>query len=112
MRYGLSKKHIAIIRSVFLAHPFIEEALLFGSRAIGSYKETSDIDIALKGTMTEAMVSKVKGALNEETSIPLFFDIVNYYDIQNQHLLEEINEKGVSIYHRPPLAPHLRGGAT
>ena len=72
MMHGLSKEQVAIIRNVFLHHPSIEEALLFGSRAFGNHKATSDIDIALKGTMTEMTLSRVKCTLNEEMPIPLF----------------------------------------
>jgi predicted nucleotidyltransferase len=48
MKYGLSEKQLMEITSKLAEIPEIEEAVLFGSRAIGTYKEASDIDIALK----------------------------------------------------------------
>jgi predicted nucleotidyltransferase len=53
--------------------PDIEEAILFGSRAIGTYKEASDIDIALKGpTVKAALAAKMKFVFEEDTYIPFF----------------------------------------
>ena len=44
--YGLSDTVVADICSVFQRFPNIEEVLIFGSRAKGSYSEGSDIDLA------------------------------------------------------------------
>ena len=47
--YGLSDTVVADICSVFQRFPNIEEVLIFGSRAKGSYSEGSDIDLAAIG---------------------------------------------------------------
>ncbi len=47
--YGLSDIVIADIRSVLERHANIEKAIIFGSRAKGTYSEGSDIDIAVIG---------------------------------------------------------------
>jgi predicted nucleotidyltransferase len=46
---GLTKEDIYNIKSVFSNYLQIEEALLYGSRAMGNYKPASDIDISLMG---------------------------------------------------------------
>ena len=46
MRYGLPDEHIKIILDYIARHSEIEEAILFGSRALGTYKPGSDVDIA------------------------------------------------------------------
>lgn len=48
-RYGFSKEIFYIIIDVFKKYSdVIEKVLLFGSRARGDFKRTSDIDIAIK----------------------------------------------------------------
>ena len=46
---GLSAKTIDKLHSVFARHPHIEQAILYGSRAKGTYRNGSDIDLTLKG---------------------------------------------------------------
>ena len=48
-RYGFSKEIFYIIIDVFKKYSYaIEKVILFGSRARGDFKRTSDIDIAIK----------------------------------------------------------------
>lgn len=47
--YGLSDTIIEGLREVFKKHANIDEVIIFGSRAKGTYSEGSDIDLALKG---------------------------------------------------------------
>ncbi|MFH1897012.1 MAG: nucleotidyltransferase domain-containing protein [Candidatus Desantisbacteria bacterium] len=99
MKYGLSDKQLNEIISLLGAYPEIEEAILFGSRAIDTYKEASDVDIAIKGEKaTASLAAKLKYYFEEETYLPFFFDFVAYPTITNAALREHINTKGVSIY--------------
>jgi predicted nucleotidyltransferase len=46
----------------------VEEAILFGSRALGTYKPASDVDIALKGEgVTSALAARLKFDIEEDT---------------------------------------------
>ena len=47
--FGLSVETNAKIRSVFTAHPEIEQARIYGSREKGNYRTGSDIDVCLSG---------------------------------------------------------------
>ena len=47
--YGLKKDTIEKILNVFTKYSQIHNVVLFGSRAIGTYKNGSDIDLCLKG---------------------------------------------------------------
>jgi type I restriction enzyme, S subunit len=101
MKYGLSEKQLAEIIAILRSFPEIEEAILFGSRAIDTFKEASDVDIALKGErVTAALAAKLKFELEEETYLPFFFDFVAYPTITNEALREHINTKGVVIFRR------------
>lgn len=101
MNHGLSKRDLDEISEVLKSFPEIEEAVLFGSRAKGNYKPGSDIDIAIKGRgIEQACVSDLSYILNEESSLPYFFDIVHYESISEQELVEHINRVGRQIYVR------------
>ncbi len=49
MRYGLNEEIIRQITDIFTRFPSIEKVLLYGSRAKGTYKTGSDIDLCLVG---------------------------------------------------------------
>lgn len=51
--FGLPGKTLAIIRQILANHPFVECAILYGSRAKGNYKNGSDIDLTFVGTAVE-----------------------------------------------------------
>jgi len=53
--------------------------LIFGSRAKGTEKIGSDVDLAVKEErVTPEQVLELKDLLEEETLIPYFFDILHY----------------------------------
>jgi predicted nucleotidyltransferase len=101
MRYGLTEKQITEITDFIARYPQVEKAALFGSRAIGSYKPASDVDIALFGSQVNAALGAViKYDIEEDTYLPFFFDIVAYPKITNAALREHIDSKGIVLYER------------
>jgi predicted nucleotidyltransferase len=96
--FGLTDKDLQWIVDVIGTYPQVEEAFLFGSRALNTHKKGSDIDIALKGTEIEFIASKISGILNEESHLPYFFDILDYNFIDNEALKEHIDRVGQRIY--------------
>ncbi|MFH1405205.1 MAG: restriction endonuclease subunit S [Patescibacteria group bacterium] len=101
MKYGLSNEQLEIIRSFLSKEPAIEEAVLFGSRAIDTFKEASDIDLAIKGDSFDLfMANSLKNRLEDETNIPFIFDIIAYKSIKSEELKQHIRIKGVVIYRR------------
>lgn len=101
MKFGLSDKQINEIVNVLASYNEIEEALLFGSRAMDTYKEASDIDIALKGKKADRdLALRVKEQLDEETSLPFFFDVVAYSAIDSEDLKEQIKRWGKVLYRK------------
>ena len=49
MRFGLKESILENISNILKKYKEVESAKIFGSRARGDYKNTSDIDIALFG---------------------------------------------------------------
>jgi uncharacterized protein len=99
MNSGLTKRDMETIIRVLEKYPEIETAVLYGSRAMGTYQKGSDIDIALKGKkLTSGICSHVHFELEEETPLPYFFDITDYRRIQNEKLKDHIDRVGKVIY--------------
>jgi predicted nucleotidyltransferase len=97
-KFGLTDEEIKQIIAVLKSTPEVECGIIYGSRALGTYKRGSDIDLALKGKINLDVVAKVKWILEEETMLPYFFDITDYASITNQKLKQQIDVYGVAFY--------------
>lgn len=95
---NLAPHHISTLQILFAKHPSIKEALLFGSRALGTHKESSDIDIALKGDITPTLLAHLKEEL-EDSTLPYFCDILDY-ERAPQELKEHIDTHALTLYKR------------
>jgi len=96
--FGLTNNDLQIIVDVIKVHPQIDEAIIFGSRALNTHKKGSDIDIVLKGREIEVLSAKISGILNEETPLPYFCDVIDYNLIDNEDLRNHIDRVGRQIY--------------
>lgn len=95
---GLSPKELEILQNVFKKFDDIKEVILFGSRALGTHKTASDIDLAIKGKVDINILSKLKYTLEEDTNLPYFFDVVIYDNLDNLQLKKHIDGFGKKIY--------------
>ena len=101
MSHCLQKRDIENIIKASGELPEIEEVILFGSRAKGTNKKASDIDMAIKGKdISDKTVKRLSARLNEELPLPYFIDIVHYETIQNQDLIDHIERVGEIIYRK------------
>lgn len=97
----LAQDVIALITEIAKKFQEIEKIIVFGSRVLGNAKPGSDIDLAVFGQMvTPQIVSSFHGFLEEETSIPYFFDIIHFESIENEALCEHIIRHGKILYVR------------
>ncbi len=74
----------------------ISKVILFGSRARGDFRRTSDIDLAATGGDFDRFALDVQ----EETSTLLFFDIVNLDREVQPELLDSIRTEGRVLYEK------------
>ncbi|WP_461634148.1 nucleotidyltransferase domain-containing protein [Labilibaculum euxinus] len=93
--YGLTQQDMIWIKEAIKKLPEIQEVILFGSRAMGNYKIASDVDLCIKGSkINRQIVLSLRELLEEEYSLPYFFDVVHYEQITNEELRRHIDEKG------------------
>lgn len=98
--YGLSETAIANIQNAFKTHPKIDQAILYGSRAKGSFRSNSDIDLTLIGNqLTFSDLAHIKNEL-DDLMLPYSIDLSLHHDIDNPALLEHIERVGITLYSR------------
>ena len=98
---GLSPKEIELMSSVFGRAMAIREVLLYGSRAKGTHRPESDVDLALVGLDDPLQAEAVADEL-DELPTPYRFDVKAYGSIGHGPLREHIERVGVSLYRRDP----------
>lgn len=98
MNYGLKEQTIAQINSVFAHYPEVEQVILYGSRAKGTYKTGSDIDLTLKGSdLNLTIINKISNEI-DDLLLPYSFDLSIFSQISNADLVDHINRVGVVFY--------------
>lgn len=98
MKYGIKDEMWDSIRTVLSKNSNIQKAVLFGSRAKGTAKKFSDIDLSLFGDkLTHTDLAKTISAL-EDLPSPYMFDICLYAMLKNKDIREHIDRCGVVIY--------------
>ena len=98
--YGLDQTVINDLRRVFSKYPSIEKVILYGSRAMGTYRRGSDIDIALFGeNLSNQTIFDIQEEI-EALYLPYSFDISIWERIENEDLLDHIKRVGKVFYER------------
>lgn len=92
---GIKPKVIEEIRT-FAKKYNVEKVILFGSRARGDYKRTSDIDLAVTGGDFARFALDV----DEETSTLLEYDIVDMSREMQEELRQSIMQEGKILYEK------------
>ena len=98
MKYGLTTEHIALINGVFKKHVEVEEVILYGSRAKGTQRPGSDIDLTIKGRdLTLKQQNKIANEL-DDLLLPYKIDLSIHSHIENLELIEHIDRVGQVFY--------------
>lgn len=98
MKFGLQQKYIDLVNGVFTKHPAVKEAIIFGSRAMGTFRPSSDIDLTLIGddlSFSEFLL--IENEL-DDLLIPYKMDLSQKKNISNASLNEHISRVGSVFY--------------
>ncbi|WP_428563493.1 MAG: nucleotidyltransferase domain-containing protein [Solidesulfovibrio sp. DCME] len=102
MPFGLSEQTIAKINAVFARHPAVEKAVLYGSRAKGTHKPGSDIDLTLYGNaITQRETDRILDEL-EDLDLPYTIDLSVFERLRHAPLRGHIERVGRVFYARHP----------
>lgn len=98
MIHGLPEVTVAKLREVLSRFPEVEKAVLYGSRAKGTHRPGSDIDLTLFGDgVTTARLGEIADSL-DDLYLPYTLDLSLFASLRNATLREHIERVGVVLY--------------
>ena len=99
MKYGLKDSTIRKVQSVLAGYPQVGKAVLYGSRAMGNYKNGSDIDLTLCGGagLTRKVLYRIMDEL-DDLLLPYMIDLSIFEDISDPDLRDHIERAGLTFY--------------
>jgi len=95
MKDGLKDKYRQAIIDILSQCEQVEKVVLFGSRAMGTFTITSDVDIVLFGDKLTLTDQGNLAEQIEELTMPQSADLLLYRSIESKELLKHIREYGV-----------------
>ena len=98
MKYGLTREVLEQIRDVFRKNRAVDQVLLYGSRAMGTHRPGSDIDLAISGTALTFSILLDLTIRLDELELLYTFDLQRLDAIKNPDLIDHIQRVGISIY--------------
>ncbi len=97
--FGLPQASYELITDLLRQYQEVDEAVVFGSRALGNFRPGSDVDLALKGAdITPLLALDISAQLNERMPLPWFFDVLDYNSIGNPALKAHIDTYGKQLF--------------
>lgn len=97
--FGLSDLEVQLLRDVLGRYPTVETALVFGSRAKGTARARSDVDIAVTGNVDMLLGQQLEMDF-DELPLPYTFDVVVLDSVTSVDLLEHIRRVGTVLYRK------------
>jgi predicted nucleotidyltransferase len=96
-KFGLGPDTLSALKKLFATQPAIQKVILFGSRATGTFKIGSDIDLTLMAPKMN--LSEFLHLQNqvEELGLPYKVDLSLFHQIDNPSLREHINRVGIEF---------------
>ena len=101
MKFGLSQQTIDAIHGVMGQYPQVGQAIIYGSRAKGNYRNGSDIDLTLVAAKGETLNLNLLFKIDDDLDnllLPYSFDLSILAEIDNPSLLEHIQRVGLCFY--------------
>lgn len=100
VKSGLTTSTIKKIHSVFEKHSGIKTVCLFGSRAKGTYRTGSDIDLVIMdNSLAKGEILAIETEL-DDLLLPYQIDLLIYEQLENQALTEHILRVDQCFYTR------------
>lgn len=100
MAYGLTDIELQKLTAALSSASGVKRAVLYGSRAKGTNRPFSDIDITLTGdNLSRHDLNAVSRALND-LLLPYQIDLSLFESLKNKDLIDHINRYGVEIFVR------------
>lgn len=97
---GITQRFLTELLMLCKKNESIESVLLFGSRARGDYRNTSDIDLALfTNNLSHSEQNLIEADL-QNLSTPLKMDVLFMNRLNKEELIINIRNEGVVLYEK------------
>ena len=83
------------MKSLLFSESKVKRVILFGSRAMGNFKPTSDVDLCLRGEALKLEDLVRLSAKIDDLPMAQRVDLVLYHTLESEELLKHIREFGV-----------------
>ena len=98
MNHGLTTATVDRLQSVLAHYPEVEKAVLYGSRAKGTHRPGSDIDLTLcGGALNHTLLTRIDNEL-DDLLLPYQIDLSLMTSLSHPALLDHIRRVGVVLY--------------
>jgi predicted nucleotidyltransferase len=96
--FGLTETAFSYLQELFDHYNNdLKEVVIYGSRAVGDYRNGSDIDLAIKGNIKEEQLLELMQKI-DSSSIPYEVDLSNYEELESPNLKQHIDECGIIFW--------------
>lgn len=99
LEFGLSRKALDGLRSVFSKSENIELIMIYGSRAKGNYKNHSDIDLAVMNSISFDELLRLETEI-DDLLLPQEIDLIRFDSVENAALKNHIERRGKVFFKR------------
>lgn len=100
MNHGLPERVVGQIQGVLGRYPAVEQAILYGSRAKGTFRTGSDIDLTLVGEGLDwAALGRIEQEL-DDLLLPWEVDLSLFESLSHPELIDHIRRVGRVMYAR------------
>ncbi len=99
-QFGLAEEDIKKINSVFLKYIEITKVMIYGSRAKGDFKASSDIDLSVFTDKKDiSFLFKIENEI-DDLLLPYKVDLSFYSLLDNENLKDHIDRVGQVFFKR------------
>ena len=103
--HGLMDRDIQTLFGIFEKFQEVKNVYLYGSRAKGTYKSGSDIDLAIMNDDVSPKTIRTIKAEIQDSNLPYFVDITAFTTLTHTELAAHIQRVGVPFYASPATPP-------
>lgn len=99
--FGLSETAMDIIRGICGRFPRVSQVIVYGSRAMGTFREGSDIDmtvIADEGFTRDDLLRMADAF--DDSLLPYLVDLSIFAELKSSELKDHIRRRGKVLYER------------
>jgi len=94
---GLPVSLVENLINIFNRYSSIKQVKLYGSRAKGTFRNGSDIDLTIIGNVSHNELLEIEGLIDDLLT-PYTYDLSLFSEIENNDLLQHIERVGLLIY--------------